>query len=139
MLNQIAVAILALAQHDFHLFAGGNLLGRADKCPNVARRIFRGKSNRPYPLHRPAGADDAEFLIEAIRTLQLIKFRKHSLPVLRMYQFTVRGWIGIERIEYSGSHSVTTSIKCVAPQAAMKVPKQTNIQSNGRSRFFFTR
>src|SRR5258708_19574030 len=28
---------------------------------------------------------------------------------------------------------------CVAPQAAMKVPKQTNIQSNGRSRFFFTR
>src|SRR5713101_3719111 len=39
-------------------------------------------------------------------------------------------------IQYSGSQSVTTSIKCVAPQAAMKVPKQTNIQSNGRFSLF---
>jgi hypothetical protein len=99
MFNQIAVAILALAHHDFHLFASGDLLSGANQRRDVAGRIFGGKSNGSYPLHSPAGTDDAKFLVEAIRPFQLLKLRQHSWPVLGMYQLAVRSWIGVERVE----------------------------------------
>src|SRR5258708_26318352 len=83
----------------FHLCESLNHLIGADERRNSASGIFGGKSDGSYPFHSPAGADDAKFLVEAIRTLQLLKLCQYARPVLGVYQLTVRGWIGIERIE----------------------------------------